>query len=101
MRIYLTSRNMKFVFGKEVGEEGTPHLQGYLEAKNSVDFDSLKRAFPMIHWEKAKGSKQANLCYCTKENDYICSGEDMAQPVCLTAYPFYDLTLCDCDLTLE
>lgn len=93
IRIYLESRNMKYVIGKEVGEQGTPHLQGYLEAKHSVDFDTFKKHFPMVHWEKAKGSKQNNIVYCTKEEDYISSGNDMNRPVCLKAYPFYDLSI--------
>jgi hypothetical protein len=31
------------VFGKEVGESGTPHLQGYCEFKNSTSFKSIQK----------------------------------------------------------
>lgn len=59
-----------YVLGEEVGEEGTPHLQGYLYAKNAVKFSTLKRIAPRAHWEKAKGSASANKAYCTKDGKY-------------------------------
>ena len=57
-------------FSKEVGESGTPHLQGYMELKKksrplSAD---LFKDMPSFHWEKAKGSRQQNLEYCTKSD---------------------------------
>ncbi len=56
------------LIGAEVGENGTPHLQGYIEFKTkrrpkSV-FDNTR-----IHWEKAKGNRDQNLAYCSKDND--------------------------------
>lgn len=57
------------IVAKEIGESGTPHLQGYLEFK--------KRCRPVglfdkkIHFEKAKGTKLQNEIYCSKESNVI------------------------------
>lgn len=53
------------VYGKEVGEEGTPHLQGYIEFKKRgrpIGIFGIKR----IHWEIAGGNRRQNIVYCTK-----------------------------------
>ena len=69
------------IVAKEVGKGGTPHLQGYLEftvkrrprsvfkmdyMPNCSVYHDLK---PMaIHWEKAKGTQEDNLRYCSKDD---------------------------------
>lgn len=55
------------IFGKETGDSGTPHLQGYIEFKTKsrpLGVFGIKA----IHWEKAKGLKADNLAYCSKED---------------------------------
>lgn len=60
----------KYVIGKEVGDEGTPHLQGFVSFKKKLR--PLSLALPKkIHWEKAKGTDMENYNYCTKDMDYI------------------------------
>ena len=53
----------------EVGDSGTEHLQGYIEFKTKRrpvgTFNN-----PRIHWEKAKGSKEQNLEYCSKDGNF-------------------------------
>lgn len=56
------------VLGKEVGAEGTHHLQGAGVLKKQESFSTLKKAFPRAHLESMKGSPQQNLDYCTKED---------------------------------
>jgi len=52
-------------FNKEVGESGTPHLQGYIEFKTKSRPLNL---FPDgAHWAKAKGNQDQNFKYCSKE----------------------------------
>lgn len=59
----------KAIFSKEIGESGTPHLQGFLEfitkARPASKFEFTNR----IHWELAKGNDEAQLKYITKENE--------------------------------
>lgn len=54
-------------FNKEIGESGTPHLQGYIEFK-SKNRPAQKFGIPEIHWEKAKGNKDQNFKYCSKDS---------------------------------
>lgn len=60
-----------FIIGKEIGAEGTPHLQGYMVLKNATPFKNLKSLSPRAHWELAKGTEQENRTYCSKENNYV------------------------------
>lgn len=58
------------VIGHEVGEGGTPHLQGYVEFGGQRTFASLKKAFPRIHMEARKGTPQQAADYCKKDGDF-------------------------------
>lgn len=58
------------IIGKEIGENGTPHLQGYVEFIKKCRPLSLKLT-DKIHWEKARGSKEENEEYCSKEENVI------------------------------
>lgn len=66
----LDLKKWKFIVGKEVGAEGTPHLQCYVESKNQVRFSQLKQMFPRAHIEKARGNAKANFEYCSKEGNF-------------------------------
>ena len=59
----------KVVMGKEVGESGTPHIQGYVEFPKPKKFSTVKNLLPGAHLEKARGSRQDNITYCTKEGN--------------------------------
>lgn len=67
------------IVGKEIGEKGTPHLQGYVEWKSSKLFSTMKGMNSRIHWEKAKGDAQSNITYCSKENFTFSKGEPKSQ----------------------
>lgn len=70
----MTQKCERFIIGKEVGENGTPHLQMYIEFKNAISFNTLKGWNERIHWEKAKGNVKDNYKYCSKDNDFIQKG---------------------------
>lgn len=55
------------VVGREIGENGTPHLQCYLEMKNGKSFTTLTKLNSRIHWEErmCKDPKRA-ADYCKK-----------------------------------
>jgi len=67
------------VVGKEVGENGTPHLQGYCELKNQVLFSTLKKKIPTAHIESRRGTAREASDYCKKGDDYEEKGEISAQ----------------------
>jgi len=55
------------VIGDEIGENGTPHLQGYVNFSNPVSFNTIKKAIPRAHIEVAYSSGYQNFEYCSKE----------------------------------
>jgi len=66
----LSTRCKFWIIGKEVGIQGTRHLQCYFNFKNQTRFSTIKKACPRGHWEKAKGNVQQNYTYCSKDGDF-------------------------------
>lgn len=67
------SLTSKFIIGKEVGDEGTPHLQGYVEFNKKVrPLETIKNE--RIHWEKRKGNSEQAINYCMKDKNFITHG---------------------------
>lgn len=65
------------IFGHEVGEKGTPHLQGYVEFTQGITLIQCKKRLDPtngskspVHVEVAKGNRQQNVEYCSKEGDF-------------------------------
>lgn len=54
----------KYYFAKEVGESGTPHLQGTVEFSKKIR--PLSKFPKGIHWEKRRGSWDEAYKYCMK-----------------------------------
>lgn len=63
------------LYGKEVGEQGTPHYQGYIYYHNRVVFNTLKKALPRANISAARGTVQQNYDYCTKSGDFYEFGD--------------------------
>lgn len=79
----------KIVFGREIGDSGTPHLQGYLEMSNAKTMTALKKLLDIdrIHLEPSFKCRTANVRYCIKggdviRNDFgvIYTGADLPKP---------------------
>lgn len=55
------------VYQHEIGESGTPHLQGAISLKKKgrpIEIFKIKE----IHWEKMRGTPEEAVAYCTKED---------------------------------
>lgn len=55
------------IFGHEIGENGTRHLQGAIHFSGKRDAKALGKLFPW-HLEVMRGSCQDSKTYCTKED---------------------------------
>jgi len=75
--IYTSSICSKYckyaVIEKEIGENGTPHLQGYIEFKTKSRPCSVFNKIDRYHFEKAKESREINDTYCSKDKNVIIS----------------------------
>ena len=61
-------KSIKFLIaGREVGESGTPHLQGYVEFKDSKTLSQARKNIKG-HLSPAYGNKAENITYCSKED---------------------------------
>lgn len=64
------------VVGKEIGEKcKTPHLQIYMELKNSTKGSTLKNAFPRANIQERRGTQEQAATYCKKGGDFLELGE--------------------------
>lgn len=62
---WLDSTATTYVVGKEVGENGTPHLQGCMKFPNGRSFNAIKKQWGKIHLEECK-NWEASIRYCSK-----------------------------------
>jgi len=57
------------VVSREVGEQGTPHLQGAITFRMSRRFASIKKLLPRAHWGRAKCIDP--FTYCLKDGSVV------------------------------
>ena len=75
-RFQLTNFKIRrVVWGREVGENGTRHLQGYLELLRSYRKSHVLKIFSTAYWAPARGTSLENYLYCTKDNDFETVGD--------------------------
>jgi len=61
---------LEYIIGEEVGESGTPHLQGAVFGEKYFrPMEAFKWEFKP-HWEKCKGNKEQNVAYCKKQGTF-------------------------------
>jgi len=77
----VTERDQYNILAGGYGVETCPntqrvHHQGWCLFNKAVELTHLKRWFcNKIHWEKAFGSTQSNIDYCSKEGNYTAFGD--------------------------
>lgn len=60
------------IVGREVGERGTPHLQGFINFAKKKTMPGVKAMVGVrAHVEKAKGTDEQNRDYCSKDGDVL------------------------------
>lgn len=59
------------VAGKEVGKEGTPHLQCFVAFNGRHKFPVVKRMLPTAHIERMISTPVQAAEYCKKDGDYV------------------------------
>jgi len=62
-------------YGKEVGENGTPHLQGFLVMKNKCSMSTVKKLNSRMHLERMKGRLEQSITYCSKQDSLTIIGK--------------------------
>lgn len=77
---YLLKDAVFGLFGEEVGENGTPHLQGYVSLQHPVSMNTLRKIVPRAHWTVALGTDIQNKEYCSKgKNIYMIGAPKVGQ----------------------
>jgi len=67
---YLASLDYKYiVFGREVGDSGTPHLQGHISFGEAKSLGNLVKLLEGCHVEACR-NVAASIRYCKKDGDY-------------------------------
>ncbi|AIF76280.1 Rep [Bat associated circovirus 9] len=60
------------IAGREVGAQGTPHIQGFVNFVKKKTLNQVKLFVgPRAHVEKARGSDEQNRDYCSKDGDIL------------------------------
>lgn len=74
-------RDVRYIiWGREVGEQGTPHLQGFVATYGQVQMTWLKtRGFGRAHLEIVNGPLHSAIEYCKKQGDFEEFGEFVTQ----------------------
>lgn len=59
-----------YIAGREVGEQGTPHIQGFVRFPNPRTLQGVKRILRRAHLETRRGTITQAIEYCKKEGNY-------------------------------
>jgi len=62
----------RLAVGDEVGESGTPHLQGYLRMARAQRLAAMKKILPRAHWEPRKARHESDASkYALKDGKIL------------------------------
>lgn len=69
------------VYQEEVGANGTPHFQSYVQFNKRVSGKQLKDIFgDRVHHDVARGSAEQNKAYCTKPEGRVDGPYEVGEP---------------------
>lgn len=72
-------------YEREVGSNGTPHLQGFIIMHNKASLTTVKQLNKRLHLERMKGRIDHNITYCSKEGNFTKIGKARQTPSCRQA----------------
>lgn len=76
IKLAFTNGNLEYViYGREIGEEGTPHLQGFVSFKERIRRPTT--ILPQAHYTIARHVKNS-IEYCKKDGDFVEYGKLLA-----------------------
>lgn len=64
---YLFKKAKYAICGEEIGAQGTPHLQGYINLENALSLNVMKKGLTRAHLTVANGTDEQNKKYCSKD----------------------------------
>ncbi|AHH31468.1 replication-associated protein [Dragonfly larvae associated circular virus-4] len=76
----LEEKAQYYIYGKERGEEGTPHLQGFAYFKQRISFNGIRDILTRAHVEIQRGFNAQAIDYCKKEGEFTEWGEPSRGP---------------------
>lgn len=63
------------IYGYEIGENETPHLQGYIEFDKVVRLSGMKKLIARAHFEQRRGTREQAREYCMKDGTFFEFGD--------------------------
>lgn len=66
----LKSMCVYYIYGREIGLSGTPHLQGFFQLQKKERIRAVIGKLPGCHIEKANAGYDSNKKYCSKDGDF-------------------------------
>lgn len=67
----LVPKAVRLACGREVGESGTPHLQGYVRFEKAIKFSGLKKLLPRANLQLRRGSESQASKYALKDGNVL------------------------------
>lgn len=58
------------LLGYEVGENGTPHIQGFIQFEQKKRLTAMRKINSRIHWEMMRGTVKQATDYCKKDGKF-------------------------------
>lgn len=76
LRLHEAGEVVYAVLGREVGESGTPHIQGHVRFKKKKRFARVKTIIDQRAWLATASKPSASIKYCKKDGNFVEIGQE-------------------------